>query len=454
MPHSDSAPQAAPLTSRLLLLAAALLLLSGCALRASRPDLERLYADIDDNPAQPPVILIHGLAGSTLVDRDTGKQHWPGSLGDMTFGNYRELARVKSASGEQPQLVPGELFTGLPGVDYYAGLIDSLERIGRFRRGEPGQPVGDDRRRYYLLVYDWRRDNLDAVRQLHQLIEQIRHDYDDPSLRVDVIAHSNGGLVAEYYRRFGPRDVLDGGPITPWDEGGLRIRRLLRLGTPQLGSVTSLERLLVGMRVALRTVPVEVLATFATPFFALPAPDSDAVVDAAGQPVTVDLFDPALWRAQQWSVFAPEVVARVTASAASAEDGQHRVRELQAMFERHLRRAGRLQSALALHVPAGGSELAVFGGDCTDTPARAVLETDGDKLRLVFAAGDLRQRVPDIDYKRLFIAPGDGLVTRQSQLGRSEHTREAQIFFLCEAHSRLTVNPYFQNNLLYYLLLR
>ncbi|HEX5754857.1 MAG TPA: hypothetical protein VFY12_00705, partial [Arenimonas sp.] len=242
MPITDSPRRSARLRSRLLLMALALMLLSGCALRASRPDLERLYADLGDNPAQPPVILIHGLAGSTLVDRDTGEQHWPGSLGDLTFGNYRELTRLEPEPGEQSRLVPGELFTGFPGVDYYAGLIDSLERIGRFRRGDPGQPVGDERRRYYLLVYDWRRDNLDAVRQLHRLIDQIRRDYNDPTLRVDLIAHSNGGLVAEYYRRFGPRDVLDGGPITPWNEGGARIRRLVRLGTPQLGAVTSLQR--------------------------------------------------------------------------------------------------------------------------------------------------------------------------------------------------------------------
>lgn len=454
MPVNDTARRSTRLPSRLLLMALALLLLSGCALRASRPDLERLYADLGDNPAQPPVILIHGLAGSTLVDRDTGEQHWPGSLRDLTFGNYRDLARLESEPGEQPRLVPGELFTGFPGVDYYAGLIDSLERIGRFRRGEPGQPIGSDRRRYYLLVYDWRRDNLDAVRQLHRLIEQIRRDYDDPALRVDLIAHSNGGLVAEYYRRFGPRDVLDAGPITPWKEGGARIRRLVRLGTPQLGAVTSLQRLLLGMRVAVRTVPVEVLATFATPFFALPAADSGAIVDTAGRPVDIDLFDPALWRAQRWSVFDPEVEARVAATATQAEDGRALVRELQAMFERHLRRAGRLQAALATDVPADGSELAVFGGDCTDTQARAVLEVDGERQRLVFDAGDLQHRVPGIDYKQLLLAPGDGLVTRQSQLGRTAQARQAQIFFLCEAHSRLTVNPYFQNNLLYYLLLR
>jgi hypothetical protein len=61
------------------------------------------------------------------------------------------------------------------------------------------------------------------------------------------------------------------------------------------------------------------------------------------------------------------------------------------------------------------------------------------------------------------IEPGDGLVTRSSQLARRpagvDPGRDdfhmlptTQTFFLCESHGRLTHNPYFQNNLLYFLL--
>lgn len=443
-----------PPVARFALIALALLLLAGCAVRASRPDLARLYEDLAEDPAQPPVIVIHGLAGSTLVDADSGREYWPGSLGALAFSNYRELARLESGAPGQPRLVPGGLFTGRAGVDFYAGLIDSLERIGRFQRGEPGRPVGAARRRYYLLVYDWRRDNVVAVRQLHELIEQIRRDHADPKLRVDIIAHSNGGLIAEYYLRYGPRDVLaDGAAFTPWAEGAARVRRLVRLGTPQLGAVTSLERLQVGMRIALRLVPVEVLATFATPFVALPAADSGAIVDPDGNPVAIDLFDPDLWRQQRWSVFDPAVEARVAASAATPEEGAALVASLQAMFARHLRRAGRFQAALAEPLPAQAPELANFGGDCARTLARAVLEAGPEGQRLVFSPSDLRERRPGVDYRQLFYAPGDGLITRRSQVGRPGRGSD-QTFFLCEAHQRLTVNPYFQNNLLYYLLAR
>src|SRR5439155_476942 len=65
-------------------------------------------------------------------------------------------------------------------------------------------------RRYYIYAYDWRQDNVESARGLDRLIESIRRDYGDPMLRVDIVAHSMGGLVARYYQRYGTEDVLDG----------------------------------------------------------------------------------------------------------------------------------------------------------------------------------------------------------------------------------------------------
>ena len=70
---------------------------------------------------------------------------------------------------------------------------------------------------------------------------------------------------------------------------------------------------------------------------------------------------------------------------------------------------------------------------------------------------------PTLAYAHLMSEPGDGLVTRSSQVARRPvdlapdddrfHPLPAgQTFFLCESHGRLTHNLYFQNNLLYFLL--
>ena len=451
-------------------LALACLLLAPTPALADKPDLERLYASLVDDPAQPPVILIHGLMGSTLVDARTGKQFWPGSLGSLAFGNYARLGVAEDA-----ELVPGELVTGLAGVvDYYGQLLQVLETVGRFKRGVPGNAVpADDRRRYYVYLYDWRRDNVDAARGLHELIEKVRADYGDPALRVDLIAHSNGGLVANYYLRYGARDVLADTVPVPTYEGAARVRRVLMLGTPNLGSVTSLYRLQHGVRVGLRTVPVEVLATFATPFQALPHPEVQAVVDRHGQPVALDVYDPETWRARQWSVYSPEVVERVRESGGEPAQGQRAVRELQATFERHLVRAGRFQRALAVPFADPAVEVALFGGDCTLTLARAIHVRDVGGERLAYAPREVLPAGSNLELTdgarkkldRLLFEPGDGLVTRASQVARDRPLAPraaggrpaplfplAQSFFLCEGHGQLTANAYFQNNLLNFLL--
>jgi pimeloyl-ACP methyl ester carboxylesterase len=445
----------------------ACLLLAPTAAHAEKPDLERLYANLVDDPQQPPVVLIHGLMGSTLVDAATGKEFWPGSLGSLAFGNYARLGVEDDRS-----LVPGELVTDLAGVvDYYGELLRVLETVGRFKRGMPGTPVpADDRRRYYVFLYDWRRDNVEAARGLHELIERIRADYGDPDLRVDLIAHSNGGLVARYYLRYGARDVLDGTNPKPTAEGASRVRRLLMLGTPNLGSATSLYRLQHGVRVGLRTVPVEVLASFVTPFEALPHPDAPVVVDPHGQPVPLDLYDPETWRARHWSVYSPEVEQRVRESASEPALGASMVAQLHATFERNLVRAGRFQRALAVPFEAADVEVALFGGDCTLTLARAIYVRDGNGERLAYEPRDVLPPGSDLELTdgarkrldRLLFEPGDGLVTRASQVGRDRPLAArdrpaplfplAQSFFLCEGHGQLTANPYFQNNLLNFLL--
>lgn len=438
------------------------LLLAACASDPERPDLARLYETQVHHAAQPPVILIHGLMGSTLVERGTGKEFWPGSIGTLAFSEYRELARMKQAEREGGGLVPGDLFYGVARTDYYGALIDALETVGRFKRGEPGEPVpSNDRRRYYVLLYDWRKENLEAVRQLHALIEQIRLDYGDPDMPVDILAHSNGGLIANYYLRYGPTDVLDQEVFTPWDEGAHRVRRVVMLGTPSLGAVSSLERLQQGFKVAFRVVPVEVLVTFATPFEALPHPESRVVLSPEGHPIDFDIYDPDAWRVRRWSVFSPEVEARVMAAAPDPHTGALEMAELQGFFVHHLARAKRFQLALSAPVRANGVEVAVFGGDCSLTPTYAVLDRDATGERLVVRPEEVKARAPGVDYERLMLHPGDGLVTRESQLGRGladlpgqpgRFFPLAQSFFLCERHDQLSVNPYFQNNLLNFLL--
>jgi pimeloyl-ACP methyl ester carboxylesterase len=427
--------------------------LGACATN-SKPDLKRLYAREMQNTAQPPIIIINGLMGSTLVDKTTGEEFYPRSARAVALSDYQDLT-ISPVSTVGDNLVPGKILRDIAGIDFYGALTKVLENDGQFVSSEPGQPVGTQKRRYYTFIYDWRRDNVTAVKSLHAFIDQIRKDYNDPNLRVDIIAHSNGGLLTNYYLRYGPNDVLDQKNFSQWQEGAKRVRRVVLLGTPNLGSVTSVERLLRGFRLGFRLIPVEVLTSFETPFQALPSPITHSILDTHGNPANINIYDPTVWEKNQWSVYSPDFLKMLEKQSKTPAEAKTRQMVLQDTFAGHLLRAERFQASLTTPFNGEGIRMAAFGGDCKLTPSHAVLDDADGKPFLAFKAKEVANKVPGVDYDYLMLAPGDGLVTRDSQdAGQYSFLPLRQNFFLCEQHEFLVNNPYFQNNLLYFLMAR
>ena len=422
--------------------------LTGCVAVSKKPDLEALYSTAYMNETGAPLIVIPGIMGSTLVDA-SGKEIWPVSVNNLAFTRYDEL--VPNANDG---VRAGRLFDEMAGIDFYGNLVSVLESAGKYRQASLGQTVTDkSQRRLYVFTYDWRKSNFEAVDGLHALIEQIRRDYRDPGLKVDIIAHSNGGLIARYYLQYGPQNVDKRPAPAPWSEGGQRIRRLVMLGTPNLGSIISVKRLYQGYDMGLRTVPADIMANFATPFETLPLPGTVALIDANGTPVPLDLYDINLWEQNRWSVFSAETEARMTSRALA---------DARAVFRNNLMQARHFQSALAVPMADTSAEVALFGGDCNQTESRAVLDGVAGSYRLAFSEEQIKARRQNVNYQGLLSAPGDGLVTRESASARkafdylSTAPRQelfpvAQTTFFCERHSLLTGNPFFQNNLLYFI---
>lgn len=424
-------------------------LLAGCVAVSKKPDLEALYSTAYMNETGAPLIVIPGIMGSTLVDA-SGKEVWPESVNNLAFTRYDDLI-PRADDG----IRAGRLFDEMAGIDFYGKLVSVLESAGKYRRASLGQTITDkSQRRLYLFAYDWRKSNFDAVAGLHVLIEQIRRDYRDPGLKVDIIAHSNGGLIARYYLQYGPQSAESRSAPKPWAEGGQRIRRLVMLGTPNLGSIISVKRLYQGYDMGLRTVPSEIMAHFATPFETLPLPGTVALLDANGTPVTLDLYDPGLWQKNRWSVFSEETRARMHHPPALAA--------AQTVFRNNLEQARDFQTALAVPMADTPAEVALFGGDCSQTESRALLEGTPGSYHLAFSQDQIKNRRQNVNYHGLLSAPGDGLVTRESASAhkafdylsapaRQELFPVAQTTFFCERHSLLTGNPFFQNNLLYFI---
>lgn len=457
--------QRAPL-GRLCLLPLVIVALQACSLGTEKPDLERLYHATGQETNQPPVILIPGLMGSRLVTPNE-EEIWPGSLMDVLFSSYRHAALEIDPGSLQPRtegVRPGTITGEFAGRDFYASITDTLEEAGSFERARIGEPPPQGRR-YYIFTYDWRLDNVETARRLDRFIERIRADHGDPGLKVDIIAHSMGGLVTRYYMRYGTVDVTTDNdfPVNYHGEG--RVRRIVLLGTPNLGSVEALKAFIVGRQIGLRTIPPETLLTFPSFYQMFPHPLNDWLIDIDGKPLDEDPFDLSTWKRFEWSIFDPGLREDIVAGYEDPRAGMKRVELLEDYFHKHIERGRRFMWSLTVAMDRTPWRLVVFGGDCELTPARMVVERVEDGHRLHLAPDDIESPRSDIDYERLMLEPGDGTITKASLLARESLDptvpRHKWSFFpldypmfLCEDHGQLTGNRSFQNNLLNFLLNR
>ncbi len=440
-----------------------LLVVTACGQLKPRPDLRQLYDFGMTKAEQPPLIVIPGVLGSRLADSRTGELLWPGRWHDILTSNYRNLALEIDPVTLEPlpsPLYPEGLTETALGRDFYGQLIRTLEVYGGFERGQPGKAVTHKGRRYYIFAYDWRQDNVLTAGKLDALINQIRLDYNDPALKVDILAHSMGGLITRYYLRYGTTDVLNNNDFPVNLHGAARINKVIQLGTPNLGSASSLHGFLTGVPVV-RRIPTEVLATMPSGYQLFPHPLNDWLVNIRGKPLERDLFDVDVWKRFEWSVFDPQVIAKL---GQNHPDPQY-VNTLHRYFEKRLERARRFVWSLTVPLPENPIRLIVFGGDCEMTPARLLVEEVDGESRVRLHPDDIKNPLPGVDYQRLMLEPGDGRVTKPALLGRNaldptvprhrySHFPLAYSFFLCEAHDRLSGNINFQDNLLNVLLSR
>lgn len=444
-----------------------MLILGGCALPHRQPDLDRLYETERTEIQRPPVVLIPGLMGTRLISAQQG-EIWVGSLIDLMLSSYRHAALEIDPNSLEPipgDVMPGGLTSKFAGRDFYGSIVRTLEQAGGYRRAEPSEAIDAGEPVYYVLAYDWRLDNLESVQRLQALFEQIRIDHDRPDLQIDIVAHSMGGMIARYWMRYGVTDVLEDNqfPVSYHGEG--RVRRVVLLGTPNLGSVESLKAMLSGRRIGLRNIPPEVLMTFPSFYQLLPHPLNDWLLDMDGQPIDVDPFDLSTWKRFQWSIFDPSVRERIVSTALDEETGQARLKQMERYFHKHLERGRRFLWSLTVNLDRNPWYLVVFGGDCELTPARLVVEHNDGRYAVHLRPDDIRRPRAGVDYQRLMLEPGDGVVTKASLLARESldprvprhrwsHFPLSYPLFLCERHGQLSTNVTFQNNLLNFLLNR
>lgn len=194
-------------------------------------------------PSKTPLILIPGIGGSELKvnemkvwdedDGHAGKFNYlylkdevvwlnVGKAAALGKDDYFDVLRMKTDG------ITSEVNIGTTGnllSHAYQGTIDFFT--------SNGYTLNQD---LFLFPYDWRKDISGTKNFLDEAIQQIKTQ--TGSSKVDIIAHSMGGLVARNY-------IADASKA-------LNVRKLFTLGTPHLGSVDSLKAIRYGNCLTIR----------------------------------------------------------------------------------------------------------------------------------------------------------------------------------------------------------
>jgi pimeloyl-ACP methyl ester carboxylesterase len=458
---------------------------SGCGARRT-PNLERIFAEARTRTGKRPIIVIPGILGSQLINKETKQVAWPSAF--RISDNDLRLPISPDLPANRDDLVASKILDTVklarlvPEVYIYHHLLVALQQYGGYAEGDWDHPAtGGDRDTFYVFPYDWRRDNVETAREFVGRVEELKRKLNRPDLKFNIIAHSMGGLVARYAAMYGAGDLPADGvqPVPTW-AGARDINKIFMFGTPNEGSADAFSTLLQGYSVTeglrrrirlLNKLSREDAITAPSIFQLLPHSQSARFLDENLQPLQVDLYDPEVWRRYGWSaIFDPKFRQRFAAGAgeiADAHSREGRLEALEAYLAVVLHRAKRFHEAL--DVPVTGDApvpLFAFGGDCEETLAAPLILRDRKTERWLTLTEpreiklETGKKVTKKEVTRVMYTPGDGRVTRRSLLAETlaEKQRVSPLFntalplvyavFACDLHSELQNNKMLQDNAL------
>jgi len=457
-----------------------LILLSACG-SDDAPNLGGLYSDLAkaDNPDRNPIIVIPGVLGSKLVDTESGTVAW-GEIGRGLENPKKdeEIRRIalpmhegKTLQELRDNVITDSVLESIKITIYgvtveknaYGNILASLG-VGGFINENYGETktidYGDRHYTSFQFAYDWRRDLVEAAKQLHEYILEKRtyvqkeiakrHGIENKDVKFNIVAHSMGGLVARYYLRYGVADLPDDGSLPPLTWAGSRfVEQVVLIGTPNAGSIDTFRLLIEGSHLApgLPSFDAAILGTMPALYQLLPRARHGHVVSGIEtNQEFMDPYDPVLWEQMGWGLANPELDSTLQVLLPEVKDKETRIKIALNHQRKSLMRAKAF--AQALDIPAvtpPGLSINLIAGDAVDTT---------DVIKVNTETGELE------NYKT---GPGDGKVLRSSALmdervgsnnkGRLKTPIQwANVLFLFSDHLGLTTDPVFTDNILYMLL--
>ena len=455
------------------------ILLTNCSFRPEPPaKLPSIYKeaaqrkDIERNA----VIVIPGILGSRLVNDPTQQVVW----GAFT----REAAKPSKPASARLIALPMQQGVGLKTlrdtvrsdgalekleVDLfsyfkvqpkaYVQILTTLGAAG-FRdetlaKSDFGIDYGKDHYNCFQFDYDWRRSNAENAILLGEFIRQKKAYIEGKNqeihgrkgnVKFNIVAHSMGGLLARYYLRYGEQGMpASGKPNLNW-AGAKDVNKVIMVGTPNSGSLYSLDQLVhgTGFGPFTFTYPAQILGTMPSIYELLPRARHRVLKDTM-QDIDLDPLDPEVWFERGWGL------------ANTGKDSLHEVLlpEISSPVEREqiakdhlvkcLTNARHFQNALDTpSTPPAHLKYILFAGNSIDTAVQA--EAWPGRIKFVdFSSGD--------ETVARYSALGDErFANRTSQKKFTSPVPWSHVTFLFESHVGITQSRTFADNVLFELL--
>lgn len=449
---------------------------TNAAHRALNPSGLEAYGEAvgQDASTRNPVVVIPGILGSRLEEIATGRKLWGGSniaefadpdnpvdLDHVSFpirpdAPLRERQDTVHTTGTIEEFSARIAGMQLQ-VAAYGPILEMLGVGGFLREQDSRRSLAYDHRSVatcFEFAYDWRRSIPDNAARLKTFIGQVlefsRYDArltDDQELKVDIVAHSMGGLLTRYFLRYGDQPLDETGDLPKMDWAGTDlVDNALIVGTPNAGSLMAIVRLLEGLpkTAATPNYPPGVLGSHPALYQLLPRNRHVPAIDGETGEAFDDLYDPELWARKGWGLCAPEADSLLEALL-PGESIQTRRKYAHQHVADCLKNAQRFHQTLDAPATTPKSlSLTLFAGDGVPTPS-AVQIKPGEPVETV--ERDL----------------GDGTVLRSSALMDERRNRSRfprvltpidwdSVNFIPASHMVLTRHPAFINNALYILL--
>jgi pimeloyl-ACP methyl ester carboxylesterase len=446
---------------------------------AAAPDLRHIYGrtvQADDRDRNP-IIVIPGVLGTRLIHNLTGQVVWGEFGGDGINPSTPLGAQLMSL----PMQI-GKPLVALTDSVKPAGTLDALEihvlgipfqinayrdllttlGVGGYRDDQTNLAninYGDQNYSSFQFAYDWRRDNVENARLLHQFIlekkayveaeRRERHGSDFQPVRFDIVAHSMGGLVARYYLQYGDADLPEDGsvPDVTWN-GAKHVDRLIMIATPNAGALDTIANLVQGETLS-RFLPryeAAILGTMPSLYQLLPRTRQRPVV-TDGDRRSPDLMDPQVWAQFRWGLMDPRQNVVLSHLLPQTSDRGARQKIAFDHLSKCLNRAKLFHQAMDVPAkPPAGTSIHLIAGDAHPTTSQ--FRVDG------------RGTLTVTEWQ-----PGDGRVSRASALMDERFSMGVKwtprlvspiawsnVNFLFADHLGLTSDPGFSDNILFLLL--